>query len=150
MPDQELWQTATAVRHGVNGLSRRLRMERPASGESLLHLAILSFLHRRGPMTAGELAVAQRVQPQSLTRAFASLQRRELIIRTPDPNDGRRSLLAITGKGLEALRVDMSRRDTWLAAAMRDHLTRTECDLLGLASVLLERLSEVDDLFAVD
>ncbi len=145
MPDHELLQTATAVRQGVNGLSRRLRMERPASGESLLHLSLLSFLHRRGPMTAGQLAVAQRVQPQSLTRAFASLEGRQLIIRTPDPGDGRRSLLALTQRGLEALRVDMSRRDAWLAEAMGDHLTTTECELLRLASGLLERLAEIDD-----
>ena len=145
MPDRELLRTATAVRQGVNGLSRRLRMERPATGESLLHLSILSLLHRRGPMTAGQLAVAQRVQPQSLTRAFASLQGRQLIVRTPDPADGRRSQLALTEKGLEALRRDMSRRDEWLAEVMGDHLTTTERELLRLASGLLERLAELDD-----
>jgi DNA-binding MarR family transcriptional regulator len=145
MPDRELLRTATAVRQGVNGLSRRLRMERPATGESLLHLSILSLLHRRGPMTAGQLAVAQRVQPQSLTRAFASLQGRQLIVRTPDRADGRRSQLALTEKGLEALRRDMSRRDEWLAEVMGDHLTITERELLRLASGLLERLAELDD-----
>ncbi len=145
MPDRELLRTATAVRQGVNGLSRRLRMERPATGESLLHLSILSLLHRRGPMTAGQLAVAQRLQPQSLTRAFASLQGRQLIVRTPDRADGRRSQLALTEKGLEALRRDMSRRDEWLAEVMGDHLTITERELLRLASGLLERLAELDD-----
>ena len=145
MPDRELLRTATAVRQGVNGLSRRLRMERPATGESLLHSSILSLLHRRGPMTAGQLAVAQRVQPQSLTRAFASLQGRQLIVRTPDRADGRRSQLALTEKGLEALRRDMSRRDEWLAEVMGDHLTITERELLRLASGLLERLAELDD-----
>ncbi len=145
MPDQELLQAATAVRQGVNGLSRRLRMERPVSGEPLLNLSLLSFLHRRGPMTAGQLALAQRVQPQSLTRAFAGLQSRQLIIRTPDPDDGRRSMFALTERGLEALRLDMSRRDAWLAEAMHDHLTATERELLRLASGLLERLAEIDD-----
>ncbi len=145
MPDRELLRAATAVRQGVNSLSRRLRMERPASGESLLHLSILSFLHRRGPMTAGQLAVVAGLQPQSLTRAFASLQSRQLIVRKRDPHDGRRSLLALTEKGLEVLRLDMGPRDAWLAATMGDHLTPTERDLLVLAGRLLERLAEIDD-----
>jgi DNA-binding MarR family transcriptional regulator len=145
MSEEGLQQAATAVRHGVNSLSRRLRLERPPAGESLLHLSIMSFLHRRGPMTAGQLALAQRVQPQSLTRAFASLQGRQLIIRKPDPLDGRRSLFAITEMGLTALRVDMGQRDAWLAQAMRAHLTTTERELLRLASGLLERLAEIDD-----
>jgi DNA-binding MarR family transcriptional regulator len=145
MPDEEPLQTATAVRQAVTGLARRLRMERPAPGESLLHLALLSLLHRRGPMSAGQLAVAQRVQPQSLTRAFASLESRQLISRASDPGDGRRSLLALTEQGRDVLRVDMRRRDAWLALAMGEHLTPTECELLRLASGLLERLADIDD-----
>src|SRR5580698_5763130 len=112
MPDEREALTATAVRHGVTRLARRLRMERPASGESLLHLALLSLLHSRGPMTAGQLALAQRVQPQSLTRAFSSLEGRQLIARAADPEDGRRSLLTLTERGLEVLRADMRRRDS--------------------------------------
>jgi DNA-binding MarR family transcriptional regulator len=120
-------------------------MERPVPGESLLHLAVLSLLYRRGPMTAGQLAVAQRVQPQSLTRAFASLEGRQLITRAADPDDGRRSLLAITEQGAEVLGADMGRRDAWLALALDEHLTPTERDLLRLASGLLERLADIDD-----
>jgi len=145
MPEEEPLRTATAVRQGVTRLARRLRMERPGSGESLLHLALLSLLHRRGPMTAGQLALAQRVQPQSLTRAFASLEGRQMITRAADPDDGRRSFFALTEQGVETLRVDRHRRDAWLARAMGEHLTPTEWELLRLASGLLERLADIDD-----
>jgi DNA-binding MarR family transcriptional regulator len=96
-------------------------------------------------MTAGQLAAAQRVQPQSLTRAFASLEHRQLITRAADPADGRRSVFSLTELGLEVLRIDMGRRDAWLAQAMDDLLTPTEYELLRLASGLLERLADIDD-----
>jgi DNA-binding MarR family transcriptional regulator len=101
-------------------------------------------LHRRGPLTPGELAAAERVQPQSLTRPLASLEAAGLIARHPDPADGRRSLLEIAGSGRDALRAEMQQRDSWLAAAMSAHLSGTEIGLLHLASDLLQRLADAD------
>jgi DNA-binding MarR family transcriptional regulator len=138
---------ATAVRRGVTSLSRRLRMERAEPVEPLLPLSVLAHLNRRGPMTPGELAGAERVQPQSLTRALASLEAAGRILRQPDPGDGRRSLLAITEAGRLALARDMRQRDAWLAAAMAEHLTPVERELLRLAGELLERLADVTGQF---
>ena len=147
MPDEELLRTATAVRSGVTKLGRRLRLERSEPRESPLHLSVLSHLRRRGPLTPGQVAALERVQPQSLTRALASLEADHLITREADPADGRRSLVSITGKGLLAIRHDMGQRDAWLAQMMAAHLTRTEREMLRLAGDLLERLAEVDDDF---
>ena len=81
MPDDEVLSAATAVRRGVTTLSRRLRLERPAHSETLLQLSVLAELNRHGPMTPGELAALQRIQPQSLTRTLASLEARQLVRR---------------------------------------------------------------------
>jgi DNA-binding MarR family transcriptional regulator len=144
MAEDELLQTATAVRRGVTRLSWRLRLERRGPGEPLLQLSVLARLSRRGPMTPGELAAAERVQPQSLTRTLASLGDHALISRHPDPADGRRSRIAITEAGRQMLGRDMRQRDAWLAQAMAGHLTAAERGLLGLAGQLLERLAEAD------
>ena len=149
MPEEELLRTAMEVRHGVNRLGRRLRSERPEHSVPLLHLSVLAHLQRRGPLTPGQLAAAERLQPQSLTRALASLEAEQLISRQADPADRRRSLLAISDKGVLALRRDVGQRDAWLALAMAEHLTRTERELLRLASDLLERLAEIDDVTAL-
>lgn len=133
---------AAAVRRGVTSLGRRLRLERTASGPTALELSVLGHLYRRGPLTPGELAAAERVQPQSLTRTLAGLEETSLTSRQPDPADGRRSLLVITEPGQAALRTEMEQRDTWLAAAMAAHLTSTEIELLRLAGPLLERLAD--------
>ena len=133
---------ATEVRRAVLSLARRLRLERNELGLTALELSVLGHLHRRGPLTPGELATAERVQPQSLTRTLAALEEAGLASRQPDPADGRRSLLAITDQGHAGLRTEMERRDNWLAAAMAAELTTTEIGLLRLAGTLLERLAD--------
>lgn len=133
---------ATAVRRGVIRLGRRLRAERPVHDITLLQLAVLAELNDAGPMTPGQLAAAQRVQPQSLTRVLATLEARGLLGRQADPGDGRRALLAITDDGHQALRRDVDARDRWLAQAMATQLTPTEQELLRLAGELMDRLVE--------
>jgi DNA-binding MarR family transcriptional regulator len=135
---------ATEIRRGVISLARRLRLERDEARLTALELSVLGHLHRRGPLTPGELATAERVQPQSLTRTLAALEAAGLASRQPDPADGRRSLLAIAEPGLTALRTEMTQRDAWLAAAMAAELTTTEIGLLRLAGGLLERLAAPD------
>ncbi len=135
-------EVATAVRQGVTRLARRLRIERPEASQTSLELGVLAHLHRRGPTTPGALAAAERVQPQSLTRTLASLERQRLAVRQPDDRDHRRSLLAITDAGREALGTDMRRRDAWLARAMALRLTRAEQELLRIAGELMDRLAD--------
>ncbi|HEX3791737.1 MAG TPA: MarR family transcriptional regulator [Pseudonocardiaceae bacterium] len=144
MADEDVLVTAAAVRRGVTRLGRRLHLERSERSEPLLQLGLLAHLNRRGPLTPGELAAVERVQPQSLTRALASLTADGLITRQVHPEDARRSLLAITDTGLETLRADMRQRDGWLAGVLTTHLTSTERGLLQLAGELLDRLAEVD------
>jgi DNA-binding MarR family transcriptional regulator len=143
--EDELTRTAAqAARRGVISLGRRLRTERtPAGGElTMLELSVLGHLNRRGPMTPGDLAAADKVQPQSLTRTLAGLEADRLVSRQPDLTDGRRSLLGITQLGQDALRREMTQRDAWLATAMAAALTRTEIELLRLAGDLMERLAD--------
>jgi DNA-binding MarR family transcriptional regulator len=143
--DEELLRTATAVRQGTARLARRLRIERPERSQTALELGILAHLHRRGPMTPGALAAAERVQPQSLTRTLASLERQRLAVRQPDDRDHRRSLLAITDAGRRTLATDMRQRDAWLAGAMAGQLTPAEQELLRIAGGLLDRLADAPE-----
>jgi len=132
------------VRQGTTRLARRLRIERPQTSQTALELGILAHLHRRGPMTPGALAAAERLQPQSLTRTLASLERQRLAVRQPDDRDHRRSLLAITDAGRQALATDMRQRDAWLAEAMARQLTQAERDLLRIAAGLMDRLADAE------
>jgi DNA-binding MarR family transcriptional regulator len=133
---------AVAVRRGVMSLGRRLKLERPPGGRTSLELSVLGHLHRRGPLTPGEIAAAERVQPQTLTRTLTSLESAGFISRANHPEDGRRALLTLTEAGMAALRGDMAERDSWLAGAMTATLTSTEVEILRLAAALLERVAD--------
>src|SRR5487761_1613521 len=69
---------ATALRISVSRLARRLRVERAAGLTELsdTQLAALAVLDKHGPMTPGELAEHEKVQPPSMTRVIAVLEER--------------------------------------------------------------------------
>ena len=142
--DDDLLDAAMALRRGTTRLGRRLRFERPEAGVPLQELSVLGHLNRRGPMTAGEIAAAERVQPQTLTRTLAALEDKAEISRRTDLADRRRAVLSITDAGYETLVNDMRQRDSWLSLAMAEQLTVTERRLLALAGELMERLAEAD------
>ncbi len=133
--------TALIVR-GVLRLSRRLRAERPQEGVSLSALGMLSTLHRSGPMPAARLAQAERLQPQSLSRLIAQLDREGLIKRRPGREDRRMLILEITAAGRRALSRDIAARRAWLEGAMRKVLLPGERELLAHAAVAMLRLAD--------
>lgn len=138
----ELRDAARSLRRGTLRLARRLRVERPRHGVSQLKVGVLAHLHRDGPMSPGELAAAEHIQPQSLSRTLASLEKEGLITRRVDHADRRRSTLEVTLQGQGALHADMHQRDLWLADAMTRLLTPAERQLLALAGDLMQKLAE--------
>ncbi len=140
--ESELAELAFRVREGVGRLNWRMRAERDPNGPGPAVLAVLSRLYRAGTHSPTELAESERLQPQSLTRVLAWLTDRELITRTPDPADGRRSLIDITDGGRAVLREYSAQRERWLAEALTTELSETERQLLRLASDLLIRLAD--------
>ncbi|MFB7495281.1 MarR family winged helix-turn-helix transcriptional regulator [Streptomyces sp. NPDC056161] len=139
--EQSLIDTAAQIRSGAARLARRLRAERSPGALSANKVGVLSRLHRHGPATPGEVAAADRQQPQSLTRAFAELEQDGLISRTPDERDRRQSLLALTPAGRQVLLADLAERDAWLASALTD-LSETEREVLRLAGRLMDQICD--------
>ncbi|WP_214317279.1 MarR family winged helix-turn-helix transcriptional regulator [Nonomuraea sediminis] len=133
-------QTAVALRRAATALGRRLREERAAEGPGRLGLALLGHLHRRGAMTAGELAAAEHLQPQSVTRVLASLDAHGLIRRSRNPDDRRQHHIVITDQGSAVLLEQVADSDRWLARRMAESLTPAERQILQIAADLLGKL----------
>ncbi|MGW4062073.1 MarR family winged helix-turn-helix transcriptional regulator [Amycolatopsis sp. NPDC004747] len=140
--DAELADLARRLREGVGRLNWRMRAEANQATLGPALLAVLSRLYRAGTQTPTELAEAERLQPQSLTRILAALTIRGLIEREPDPEDGRRSRISINADGLAALREYSAERERWLAGALESTLSPTEQQLLRLAADLLIRVAD--------
>jgi len=136
-------ELASALRVDVMRLARRLRSERASGGEhdlTLTQLATLATLDRDGPLTPGALAALERVQPPSMTRVLAELERRGLVERRPHPTDGRQVLVEVTTAARGRLRADRRRREEWLVEQFA-RLTDEEREVLRTALPVLERLA---------
>jgi DNA-binding MarR family transcriptional regulator len=131
---------ASDLRVVFGQLVRRLRAEHRFS---LTHAAVLGRLDREGPLSTVELATAERVRPQSMSQILAELEAQDLISRTPDETDRRRTLLALTSTGRSALDEDRQRRVGWLAQALESGFSPAELEVLGHAVQLLSRLTEL-------
>jgi DNA-binding MarR family transcriptional regulator len=132
-------RVASELRAVLGSLVRRLRAEHRFP---LSHGAVLGRLDRSGPQSVSELAVAERVRPQSMAQTVSDLEAERLVMRRPDPTDGRRALLELTAHGREALDSDRRQRAGWLAQAMELDLSPSEQEVLAEAVELLRRLAE--------
>lgn len=132
---------ATGLHRASMRLARRLRSTRASGVLSNSKLVVLGVLQRNGAMTGAALAGELGIQPQSLTRLLAGLQADRLIRRSPDPADGRQTLIELTAKGSETLAADMFERRRRLAAAVAGVLTPAEREVLRVASELMEKVA---------
>ena len=131
---------ASSLRLSVMRLSRRLRLERSGDDRTLNQLAVLGTLDRRGPLSIGELAAAEKVKPPSMTRTVACLEEAGLVIRRPHDTDGRQVVVELTDTACDVLADDRRRRDAWLAQRLGT-LDAGELELLHRVAPLLERLA---------
>jgi DNA-binding MarR family transcriptional regulator len=132
-------ELAAELRTSVMRLARRLRRMRADTSLGLGQLAALGTLDRHGPMTPGELAAHERVQPPSMTRIVKALEETGYLTRTPHPTDGRQVVLALTAAGERMLKEDRRQREAWLAQRLRD-LSAEDRELLLRAAEVLDRL----------
>ncbi|HYH25496.1 MAG TPA: MarR family transcriptional regulator [Blastococcus sp.] len=128
------------LRLSVMRFSRRLRSQRVDTSVTLTHLAALSTLQRHGPMSPGELAGHERVQPPSMTRVVVALEGMGLVTRTPHPTDGRQVVIELTHAAEELLAAEAQAREAWLAGRLQQ-LTAEERGVLRAAAEIMDTLA---------
>lgn len=128
------------LRLSVMRFSRRLRNQRVNTEVTLTHLAALSTLKRRGPMSPGELAGHERVQPPSMTRVVVALEGMGLVTRTPHPTDGRQVIIGLTPAADDLLGAEARAREAWLTGHL-EGLSPEERTVLREAAVIMDKLA---------
>jgi DNA-binding MarR family transcriptional regulator len=141
--DTSLTDSAATLRMAIVRTARVLRQEAAAEAGGLTptSTAALASVERHGPLTPSELAEIERVKRPTVTRTLGCLGREGLIERTPDPADGRSSLVSINGAGRERLRRLRGRKNAYLARRMRD-LPAGDVRTLERAAEILDRMRE--------
>ena|SRR5580765_1864240 len=141
MPQQTISELASVLRPALLRLTRLVRNQRVDISVTLAHISALVTLKKHGPMSAGDLAAAERVQPPSMTKVIASLEERGFVAREPHPSDRRCTIIAITDSGRALLESERRQRDAWLSQRLAK-LTADERALLRQAIPVLEKLAE--------
>lgn len=85
-----------ALDHGLQSLSKRMHATVGLTGPQRIALRVLG---RRPGISAGALADVLRLHPSTLTGILHRLERRGLVRRMRDPEDGRRARLELTPRG---------------------------------------------------
>jgi DNA-binding MarR family transcriptional regulator len=120
-------------------LLRRLRVEDKAMGLSAPRASALSVLVFRGPVTMSALAEAEQVRRPTITRLVDSLERRGLVRRVSDAEDGRVQLVEATAAGKRLLQKGRARRVERLMTGIA-RLRLEDQQLLKRAAELMESL----------
>jgi DNA-binding MarR family transcriptional regulator len=113
------------------------------SGQGPARLSALSVLVFGGAQTLGQLAVAERVKPPTMSRIVSGLRRSGLVRIQTDGNDARKIRISVTAKGERVLQEARGRRIQSLAETLAI-LGSEELDILRRATELMEKVARSD------
>jgi DNA-binding MarR family transcriptional regulator len=135
-------ELSAALRPSLLRLTRILRNQRVDLSVTLTQLSAMATLSKKGPMSAGELAAFERVQPPSMTKVLASLEDKELVRRDAHPTDRRQAIIVLTDAGARLLESERRQRDAWLSQRLA-RLTPDERARLRDVIPVLDKLAEL-------
>ncbi|MCW2495935.1 MarR family transcriptional regulator [Jatrophihabitans sp.] len=135
-------ELAGVLRPALLRLTRLIRMQRVDTSITLTQLSVLVSIENNGPMSPGEIASCERVQPPSMTKVLASLEERGLVVRTVHPTDRRQAVIDLTEAGHELIDSERLSRDRWFSQQLA-RLSEEERAVLRKALPLLDKLAEL-------
>jgi DNA-binding MarR family transcriptional regulator len=140
-PAPDLAATLAVELHELVGkLRRRMREHADAGDLPPSQVAVLRRLETEGPLTVSALARAAGIRSQSMGATVAALQAAGLIAGSPDPADGRQTLLALTPSCRKWIRQTRAAKQDWLSHAIASELQAREQQELARALALLQRV----------
>lgn len=106
-------ETAARLRRSITRLNRRLRYS-ALGGISPAQASLLAVIGNRDNPSLGELAVAEQIQPPSVTRLVRSMEQAGLIASSPDTEDRRCTRVCLTALGRKELAAIRQRKTEFL------------------------------------
>jgi len=122
-------------------VNRYLRREAHAEGITGGQAALLAQIRSYPELGVRELAAREGVSAPAMTRYLDRMEKAGLVVRTRSAADARRIRLALTPKGVRALRSVRRRRTAWLASRL-ERLSSEELAAVDRALEPLARLVE--------
>ena len=133
---------AAEMRTVFRKLKLRLREHGGHSDLTPSQISVVLRLEKDGSATVSSLARAEGMRPQSMSAVVTPLQASGLVKGTPDPHDGRQTLMSLTPKCLKSMQEGRAARQDWLTARISQKLSVQEQEKVQAALALLTRLVE--------
>jgi len=106
-------QTAARLRRAITRLNRKLRTS-ALGGISPAQASMLATVEQRDDPALGELAIAEQIQPPSVTRIVRNLEQAGLLHAWQDPDDRRCTRVRLTDAGHLELKTIRQRKTEFL------------------------------------
>lgn len=137
----DIMNLASELRATLGILKRRLR-ERGGVGDlTPSQTDVLLRLDRDGPASISGLARDGGIRPQSMGTIIAALEAAGLVKGSPDPKDGRQTLVSLTPHCQDLIAKGRAARQDWLASKL-EQLSSDEQAHLIAAVAILRRISQ--------
>jgi DNA-binding MarR family transcriptional regulator len=130
---------AAELRTVLGKLIRRTREHSQLGELTMSQVSVLSRLSREGPATVTALAQAEGMRPQSMGAIVASLQTAGHVVGSPDPRDGRKTLLSLTQACQDWIKARRAAKEDRLDQAIRAKLTpEQQAELVKLLKLIAD------------
>ena len=130
------------LRNQIVALARRLRQSARSDAETWTGLMALGVIQRgEGSATPTQIAAQLELRSSNLAQLLRDLEKRGLVVRTPDATDKRKVRLSLTSEGRVLVTETRAARDKWLADAMAACLSPNEQAQLIAAGELMRRVA---------
>jgi DNA-binding MarR family transcriptional regulator len=133
---------AAELRATLGKLKRKLREHGGRSDLPPSQVSVLLRLEKDGPAAVSTLARAEGMRPQSMSAIITSLLESGLVSGSPDPDDGRQTLMSLSRKCEKFLKEGRAARQDWLTTRIQEKLSVQEQENLAAVLELLARLVE--------
>jgi DNA-binding MarR family transcriptional regulator len=126
----------------INQLRHRLREQSHLGDYTWSQTSVVIRLERDGPATVSALARAEGVRQQSMGATISTLEAAGLVKGSPDPADGRQTILSLTDACREMIQANRAAKEDWLFRAIQAKLSPAEQEQLATALELLKRIAD--------
>ena len=126
----------------ISQLRHRLREQAHLGDYTWSQTSVIIRLERDGPATVSALARAEGVRQQSMGATISTLEAAGLVKGSPDPADGRQTILSLTAACRKMIQTSRAAKEDWLFHAIQAKLSPAEQEQLAADLELLKRIAD--------